>query len=155
MTTTQIAENQARTEDEKAIYNLFQALLDAWNKGDGTTYGACFTENADYIVFDGSHLKGRQQIATAHQKLFDTFLKGSKLEGAVTDLRFITPEVAVFHATGAARLRWQTKAPVSRQSIQTYLAHKQAGRWQLVAFHNTRIHKPNLLFRLLVLFGRR
>ena len=33
---------------------------------------APFTDDADFVVFEGTHLKGRQQIASFTQQIFDT-----------------------------------------------------------------------------------
>ncbi|GJM74992.1 hypothetical protein HMSSN036_72080 [Paenibacillus macerans] len=89
-----------REKDLDAIRELFTALNEAWNNGDGTAYGECFTEDADYVTFIGQHLKGRKQIAEVHQWLFNGPLRGSKMESNFTsDLqpRYITPDVAVVH----------------------------------------------------------
>ena len=53
--------------DEMAIRELFEQPLDAWGRGDGQAYATQFTEDADYVAFDRSHTKGRQQIASSHQ----------------------------------------------------------------------------------------
>jgi uncharacterized protein (TIGR02246 family) len=144
-----------KAKDEAAIRHLFQNLVTSWKKGDGTAYAAQFTEDSDYIAFDGTHFKGRKANADNHQKLFDTFLKGSTLEGqGIEDLRFLTPEVALLHMTGTVKLRWQKKPAPGRLSIQTLVAVKQNGEWKFAAFHNTRVQRPNLLHRLLLMLGR-
>jgi uncharacterized protein (TIGR02246 family) len=143
------------THDEAAIRELFENLLTSWNKGDTHAYAAQFTEDSDYIAFDGTHFKGRRVNAENHQKLFDTFLKGSTLEGQqITQLRFLTAEVALLHMTGTVELRWQKKPAPGRLSIQTLVAVKQRGEWKFAAFQNTRIQKRNWLETLLLVLGR-
>jgi uncharacterized protein (TIGR02246 family) len=51
--------------DEEAIYALLQSVVAGWNRGDGEAMAAAFDADADYIVFNGMRLKGRQQIAAA------------------------------------------------------------------------------------------
>ncbi len=97
------------TSTESALHELFNRLEHTWNAGDATAYGECFTPDCDYITFEGGHLQGRNENAKAHQQLFNTFLKGSKLEGRIKDIRFLTPDVGVLHATGNVRLRWQSR----------------------------------------------
>jgi uncharacterized protein (TIGR02246 family) len=125
--------------DEAAIRALFQALLDSWSRGDGAAYGDLFTEEADYVAFDGSHTKGRRQIADSHQRLFDTWLKGTRLTGEITGIRFLSPEVALVHATGGTLMPGRADAKPVRPSIQTLVATRRDGRWRFAAFHNTRI----------------
>jgi uncharacterized protein (TIGR02246 family) len=67
-------------------------MIEAWNKGSGADFAAPFTESADFVAFEGTHWKGRQEITAFHQKLFDTSVKGSRLvEGEVKFVRFLTP----------------------------------------------------------------
>ncbi len=144
------------SQDEVAIRRLFQNLITSWNKGDGQAYASQFTEDCDYIAFDGSHFKGRKANAETHQKLFDTFLKGSTLEQQrITDLRFLTPEVALLHMVGTVKLKWQKKPAPGRLSIQTLVTVKQNGDWKFAAFHNSRIQKRNWLETLLLMLGRK
>jgi uncharacterized protein (TIGR02246 family) len=141
--------------DETAIRQLFTRLEEAWNAGDATAYGECFTPDSDYITFDGSHVQGRDANADAHRKLFETFLKGSKLTGQISDLRFLSPDVAVLHATGNVKLRWQSRPAPGRESIQTYVAVKQDGAWRFAAFHNSRILQRDWYHYLGLILGRR
>jgi uncharacterized protein (TIGR02246 family) len=129
--------------DEDAVRDLFAQLLVAWERGDGSAYGALFTEDADYVAFDGSHTKGRQAIATSHQRLFDSWLKGTRLVGQIERVRFLAPEVALVHATGATLMPGKER-PL-RPSLQTFVATKQQDAWRFAAFHNTRIVTRNAL----------
>ena len=68
-------------DDEAAIRTLYQQMIGGWNKGSGQAFAATYTDDSDFIGFDGTYMKGRQQIASFHQMLFDKFLKGSRLIG--------------------------------------------------------------------------
>ena len=136
-----------RTTDTAALRALFAELIAAWGRGDGHTYGSLFTDEADYIAFDGSHTRGRRVIAESHQKLFETWLKGTRLIGRIEGLRFLGPDVALVLATGATLMPGKDR-PV-RPSIQTLAAVKRDGTWRFAAFHNTRIVRRNALQWLL------
>ena len=82
--------------------------------------------------------QGRQAIASAHQQLFDTFLKGSRLVGIIRQVRFLTPEVAVMIAVGGTVLPGQADLDPERNSVQTLVAVKQPVGWRLTAFQNSR-----------------
>src|SRR5919107_4845714 len=103
------ANNTDRTAEEEAIRDLFRRLLDDWGRGDGIAYGARFTEDADYVAFDGSRTTGRRAIATSHQQLFDKYLKGTRLTGRVESVRFLGPDVALVHATGDTVMRGKSR----------------------------------------------
>jgi uncharacterized protein (TIGR02246 family) len=125
--------------DEAAIRDLFWKLLDDWGRGDGYAYGSRFTEDADYIAFDGTHTRGRREIASSHQKLIDKWVKGTKLVGRIESVRFLSPEVALVHATGSTIFPGEDKPRPSRDSIQTLVAVKRDGGWIFTAFCNNRI----------------
>jgi len=125
--------------DEVAIRDLFWQLLEAWGRGDGYAYGALFTEDADYIAFDGSHTKGRREIASSHQQLFDKFLKGTRLTGRIESGRFPSPDVALVYTVGSTVMRGKSKPSPERDSIQTLVATKSDGEWLFAAFHNNRV----------------
>jgi uncharacterized protein (TIGR02246 family) len=126
--------------DEAAVRALYQQLMDGWNQGSGDAFAAVFTEDGDLVAFDGTHFKGRQEIAPFHQQLFDKWLKGSRLVGQVKDVRFLSPDIALMHAVGGTVMRGKSEPSPERDSIQTLLATRQDGEWRLAAFQNTRLH---------------
>jgi uncharacterized protein (TIGR02246 family) len=124
--------------DEAAVRDVYRQTMDAWNQGSGAAFAAVFTEDGDLVAFDGTHFHGRQEIAPFHQQLFDRWLKGSRLVGRVTDVRFLGPDVAVMHALGGTVLRGKSAPSPERDSIQTLVVTRQAGEWRIAAFQNTR-----------------
>jgi uncharacterized protein (TIGR02246 family) len=114
--------------DATAGRGLFQQLLDAWGRGDGPAYGAGFTDDADYVAFDGSHTVGRPAIAESHQQLFDTWLRGTRLTGRIETVRFLGPDVALVHATGGTIFAGEAASRPSRDSIHPDPAPHQAAR---------------------------
>lgn len=128
----------SRPADETSIRALYKQLIDGWNQGSGEAFAAPFAENADLVGFDGTHLKGRQEIASFHQQLFDTYVKGTHMVGKVRSVRFLTPDVAIIHAVSGTVMPGQQDLEPERNSVQTLVAAKYNGQWFLVAFQNTR-----------------
>jgi uncharacterized protein (TIGR02246 family) len=128
--------------EEAAVRALYQQLMDGWNQGSGDAFASVFTEDGDLVAFDGTHFKGRQEIAPFHQQLFDNkWMKGSRLVGEVKDVRFLSPDIALMHAVGSTVMRGKSEPSPERDSIQTLLATRQEGdEWRLAAFQNTRLH---------------
>ncbi|RIX50044.1 SgcJ/EcaC family oxidoreductase [Paenibacillus nanensis] len=138
----------------REIEYLFGKLKLAWDRGDGEAYGACFTEDADYVTFQGEHLQGRKAIADTHQQLWNNVLRGSTLEGEIKKIHFVTPEFAIFHGLGVVKLRWQKTAPKKRDSINTNVAVKQNGEWKIAAFQNSRITGTGLMQKIFTKFSK-
>ena len=129
----------ARNPDELAIRELFGLLLDDWGRGDGEAYGSRFTEDAEYVAFDGTRTRGRREIADSHQQLFDKFLKNTRLTGRVLSIKFPSPDVALVHATGGTIMRGKRRPSPERDSIQTLVAVREGTEWRFAAFHNSRV----------------
>jgi uncharacterized protein (TIGR02246 family) len=127
-----------RAGDEAAIRALFAQLQDAWARADADAYVAAFTDDADYVVFDGTHLRGRREIADAHVPLWNGILKGSTLVGVSSSIQFLTADVALVHGKGAVRKRREKKPSKRSLSVQTLVAVRQDGTWRFAAFQNTR-----------------
>ena len=81
---------KANSDNEVAIRTLYQQMIDGWNGGNGDAFAAPFTDDSDFIGFDGTHMKGRQEIASFHQLLFDRYVKGSRLVGKMRGVRFLS-----------------------------------------------------------------
>jgi uncharacterized protein (TIGR02246 family) len=114
-------------------------VLDAWRAGDGRAFAAPFSDDAVFVGFDGSVMRGRGQIASVHQELFDRWLRGSRLVDERTEVRFTGPDVAIVHAVGGTVMRGKTEPAPERDSIQTLVAVRRDGGWSFVSFQNTRM----------------
>jgi len=129
---------QPENFDETTVRDLHEQMTTAWNRGSGADFARPFSEQADFIAFEGTHLKGREAIQEFHQKLFDTELRGTRLEGGVSFVRFLGPALAVMHSWVTTTLAGQTNASSSRDSMQLFVAVKRGEQWQFEAMLNAR-----------------
>jgi uncharacterized protein (TIGR02246 family) len=127
------------TSDAEAVRALYHQLMDGWNRGSAVEFAAPFADEFDFIAFDGVHFQRREELVRFHEPLFKTHLRGTRLVGDVTGVRFLNADVAVVHATGGTILGGGTRAAPERASIQTLVATRRDGNWRLVAFQNTRV----------------
>ena len=132
--------------ERRAILELGQALQDAWNRGDAAGYASLFTDDADFVAWNGSYGRGRQAIEDGHRRLFDGPLAGSRMVLVDDDaqsippesLRFVRPDVAIMVISGAVTPAGQSAASPDHQSMQTFVLVKNGSRWRVAAFQNTR-----------------
>lgn len=127
------------TNDDAQIQNLFDDMLLAWTRGDAHGYGACFTEDSDYVSYDGTRAEGRQPMVDSHDKLFRGVLHGSALVGEVESIRYLSNDVAVVHATGSVLMPWRRSLPKGRLSRQTLVVVRGGNGWQVAALQNGRV----------------
>ena len=140
-------------QDEREIRALVDRMFDSWGRGDADAYHADFTDDADYVSFDGSR-RGKADSIASHANLFPTVLYGSRLTGQVESVRFVTPDVAVVHLLGSIVEGWRQQPRKRRLSRQTMVVVRRDGRWQVTAFHNTRVRPLSTSGPMVQLGGR-
>ena len=137
------SENAPHSVDESTVSALMQKCADGWNQGSGEAFAAQFAEDSDYVVVNGFHLKGRQQNATSHQHIFDTFYKGTRLWIQIKSVRFLKPDVALIHSVGRILKPGESDASPEPESIQTWVVMKRKDGWLIDAFQNTPIQRQS------------
>lgn len=131
-------------DDEAEVRALFASLMTAWTDNDATAYGACFTDDCDYVSYDGTWARDRSTMQEAHDRLFRGVLAGSALVGDVQSVRFPTSGVAIVHATGSVLMPWRTRLPARRLSRQTLVAVRTRAGWRFTALHNSRVRPRSI-----------
>ncbi|MEV0150247.1 MULTISPECIES: SgcJ/EcaC family oxidoreductase [unclassified Nonomuraea] len=128
--------HQRTTEaDTAAVKDLLEQAREAWGRGDGAAYGELFTHDATDVTFVGTVYQGGAEIGRAHQALFDSFLKGTRLAMEILDIRFYGPDTAVVVSRGDV----YKGRPGTLGKVQTYtLVRGEDGRWRIAAIQKTK-----------------
>ncbi|MFI8459517.1 SgcJ/EcaC family oxidoreductase [Kitasatospora sp. NPDC085464] len=114
----------------------------AWAAGDGAAYGACFTADATDVTYAGTLYHGGTEIGRAHRALCDSFLKGTRLDIDLVDLRFYGGDTAV--AVTRGDVRKSSAKPGRLGKLATYTLVREAdGQWRIAAVQKTQ-RKPLL-----------
>ena len=124
--------------DEGAIQNILKQMEIAWNSYDSGNFSALFAEDANFIQIFGGQLDGRNAIEASHRHIFDTIYRGSCAGFTLRSMRFVRPDVAIVFA----RARLNFNQGNERREIETrptLIVVKEEGKWQIVAFQNTKI----------------
>ncbi|RDI46851.1 SgcJ/EcaC family oxidoreductase [Nocardia mexicana] len=126
--------------DTTAIRALIELSRDAWNRGDGTAYGACFTADATDVTYMGTVYHGGEEIGRAHQTLFDSFLKGTRLTVDIIEIRRYGNDIAVVVTRGES----SKGEPKKLGKLATYTVIRDADdEWRIAAVQKTQ-RKPLL-----------
>ena len=125
--------------DDAQLTALFERLMRAWTDNDAVAYGACFTEDSDYVSYDGTRAIGRRPMQQAHEQLFRGVLAGSALVGDIESVRHVGRDVAVLHGTASVLMPWRRALPRRRLSRQTLVAVRTEAGWRFTALHNGRV----------------
>jgi uncharacterized protein (TIGR02246 family) len=115
---------------------VLHELEQAWNRADGTGFGAAFAEDADFVDIRGDHHQGRAAIGHGHQAIFDSIYAGSTVRYELDAAREVVPGCIV--AVGSATLD-APGGPLQgiHRSRSTLTIIEHGDRWAVAAFQNT------------------
>jgi len=138
----------ASTADDAAIRAILAAQQEAWNRGDGQAFAACFAEDGDFTNIRGESMHGREAYALRHEQIFRGFFRGSTLAMQVAGLRFLGRDVAIVQVD--VQLDTPNGLPPGVRAgsdglLRTRLLDvfaKEAGDWRLVASQNVDLKDP-------------
>ena len=126
----------SRAADEAAIRENVKQLETGWNTKSGALFAKPFAEDADYVIINGRHIKGRNIIGVAHQQIFDTIYKDTMITLTVEQIRFLRPDVAVAHVSGH---RDGPRQELAGDAFITLVLTKEKSGWTIAAFQNTEV----------------
>ena len=131
--------HRATGRDQALLADIPMQMVAAWNRGDADAFAAPFTDTADFVAFEGTHLRGREEIAAFHRQIFATVVKGSRIAATVRFVRAVAPDVAVVHAAAEITLAGHSEPSPGRLSMQLFVVTRGAdGTWQVEAMENAR-----------------
>jgi uncharacterized protein (TIGR02246 family) len=130
----QVVESQ--NADEAAMRESVKQLETGWNTKSGAVFAKPFAEDADYVVINGTYIKGRAAIEAGHQRIFDTIYKDTTLTLTVKQIRFLRSDVAVVHVSG---VRVGPGKDDRNEAMMTLVMTKEKQGWVITAFQNTAV----------------
>ncbi|GAA3047066.1 SgcJ/EcaC family oxidoreductase [Streptomyces roseofulvus] len=123
---------------EREIRDLFAEYCRTWTEGDAVGFGRLFTEDADYVSYDGSWAAGVTRLQDNHDKLFRGVIAGSAMVGEIESLRLLTDSVAVLVGNGSVLMPWRRSLPKRRLSRQIIVCVRTPEGWRIAAIQNGR-----------------
>ncbi|MFC6079935.1 SgcJ/EcaC family oxidoreductase [Sphaerisporangium aureirubrum] len=125
--------------DLVAFARIRQQQETAWARGDAKGYAAIYTPDADLVNILGEHLHSRQTITTKLQQYFNTQLKNTRLLEMDEKIRFVSPTMAIIVRKSCVLYNKEKACRPDTLSINTNVAVKSSGQWQIASFQNTLI----------------
>jgi uncharacterized protein (TIGR02246 family) len=127
----------ASSADSAAIKQTVATFIENFNRHDAHAVAKSFAEDADLTNVRGAVTHGRQAIDELYVGLFQGRLQNAHRTVAVTDIRYITPEIAAVNCT------WEitgTKADDGsivpfRHGILVLVMTKESGQWIIKIYH--------------------
>ncbi|MGH3907319.1 MAG: SgcJ/EcaC family oxidoreductase [Pseudonocardiaceae bacterium] len=142
-TAVHAAERSGSCVAEQDAIRAVPARIEAgWATNDADAVAAVFTTDTDFVIGDGTFLRGREELRQYMADAFDGFLKGSRVTAPVESVRCVSPAVGVVHTLGGILMPGETEVPPERQGVQVFVVTKHGGEWLVDVYQNTRISPP-------------
>lgn len=122
--------------DEKEVRDIYRRMIAAWNSGDADAMTRDFSENANIVGYDGTEVCGREQIRKHLAGIFADH-KVASYVAVIRELREIVPDVAVLRGNVGMIPPGKKEVNRDRHAVQSLVAGRHGGRWQVELFQNT------------------
>jgi uncharacterized protein (TIGR02246 family) len=130
------------TNDEAMIQRLLEDLIEAWNRGDASAYGARYRDDATFTNVNGMFHISREEFDRRHDEILRGALKGSTITLTPRKVRFIRPDVAIvdldcgMFGTKVQPPGVQVRTDGSLHTSLMLVLIKESGSWWIAAYHN-------------------
>jgi uncharacterized protein (TIGR02246 family) len=129
----------ATPADEEAIRELQTRWDDAWNRHDIKALSALVAEDVRFVNVAGIVLNGCGEFEKLQTRTHAMQFKESVRTVTGTDIKFLTPEIAVAHVKwgmrGDRNADGTPRPP--RNGVMMQVLVKRDGKWAVVAAQNT------------------
>jgi uncharacterized protein (TIGR02246 family) len=125
--------------DEAAIRDIQAHWDDAWNRHDVQALSALVADDVRFVNVVGQVLKSRAEFQQLQTRIHAMMFKESVRTVTATQIKFITPEIAIAHVSWGMRGVKDSDGTASkpRNGVMMQVLVKRDGRWIVVAAQNT------------------
>jgi uncharacterized protein (TIGR02246 family) len=133
------AQQAGSNEDEAAIRKVIVEMTEGFNNHDGKAAARMYTPDARFVSVRGDMMNGQAGIEKGLSAILTTRAKSATQRTIDVTVRFIRPDVALANVTNelSGLVAPDGHALPSQQELSLRVFVKDAGAWQVTAFHNT------------------
>ena len=118
------------------VEDLYNKLIDAWNKRDAKGMSDQFAEQGFQIGFDGSKLIGKEEILAHLNPIFEEHPTAPYIT-KIKEIRSLGTDAAILHAIAGMIPSGKSDIEPTVNVHQTLVAVKKNNGWQVELFQNT------------------
>ena len=118
------------------VQNLYNKLIDAWNRRDAQGMSDPFAEHGVLIGFDGSKLIGKEEIFSHLFTIFENHPTAPFIT-KVKEIRSLGTDAAILYAIAGMIPLGKSDIEPAVNAHQTLVAVKKDNGWQVELFQNT------------------
>jgi uncharacterized protein (TIGR02246 family) len=135
------AQQAGSNEDEAAIRKVIVEMTEGFNNHDGQAAARMYSPDARFVSVRGDMMNGQAGIEKGLSAILTSRAKNATQRTIDVTVRFIRPDVALANVTNelSGLVAPDGHALPSQQELSLRVFVKDAGVWQIAAFHNTMI----------------
>ena len=126
----------AGPDAEKATRELYQRLIEAWNKRNARDYALLFASSGGLVGFDGSQVNGQLEIG-AHISEVVSHHQTAAYVTIVREVRLIASDVTLLRANAGMIPPGKDDINPELNAVQSLVAARKGGKWEIALFQNT------------------
>jgi uncharacterized protein (TIGR02246 family) len=128
--------NPAGADAESATRDLYERLIEAWNKRNARDYALLFASSGSIVGFDGSQVNGQMEIGAHVSEIFSHHQTASYVT-IVREVRPITNDVTLLRANAGMVPPGKADIDPEMNAVQSVVAARKGGKWEIALFQNT------------------
>ena len=123
-------------EAEGAARELYEKLIQAWNKRNARDFALLFASNGSIVGYDGSQVDGQLDVGAHISEIFSHHQTASYVT-IVREVRPISSDVVVLRANAGMVPPGKHELNPDRNAVQSMVAARKGGKWEIALFQNT------------------
>jgi len=123
--------------DDAAVKEVVAGFSNGWNSHDAHAMCLSLADDVRWVSWRGEVYSSREEVESAHAKLFADLYKNTHRTDEVKSVQFISPDTASvddYWSMTGARTREGADWPY-RAGYASFLMSRRNGRWIVVAAH--------------------
>lgn len=128
--------DEASAAAQRETRELYQRLIEAWNKRNARDYALVFASNGSIVGFDGSQVNGQMEIGAHVSEVFSHHQTATYVT-IVRDVRPITNDVTLLRANAGMVPPGKDDLNPELNAVQSMVAARRGGKWEIALFQNT------------------
>ena len=128
--------NPTDRDAERATRELYERLIEAWNKRNARDFALAFASNGSIVGFDGSQVDGQLEIG-AHISEVVSHHQTATYVTIVREVRSLAPDVMLLRANAGMIPPGKEELNPDMNAVQSVVAARKNNKWEVALFQNT------------------
>lgn len=121
---------------ERATRELYERLIEAWNKRNARDFALLFASNGSVVGFDGSQVNGQLEIG-AHLSEIVSHHQTAAYVTIVREVRPLAADVTLLRANAGMIPPGKDDINPELNAVQLMVAARKNDKWEIALFQNT------------------